>query len=128
MSLRGWQVKAIKARQVSLHEAYAYIKGGEVYLRGLSLTPIVGLNDFERETAHQDIKLLLHRGEIDRMFAVLGRKGEGVTLIPSKLFSDRGLIKITLNVARGKKKHDKRQSIKERELERESRTEGQKYF
>ena len=117
--LRGWQVKSIKAGQVSLHDAYCYIVNSELFLRGLQITPWKGMSDLERKKAGTDIKLLARKGEILKLAGQLGKKGEGATIVPSRIALDHGLVKIEINLVKGKRQFDKRQKIKEREQVRE---------
>ena len=114
--LAGTEVKSIRLRRVSIQEAYARIKEGEVYIIGMSISPYEMGNRYNHEPL-RDRKLLLHKQEIKRLTGKL--KERGFTLIPLKLYFKNGKVKILLGLGRGKTKYDKRKSIQKRESERE---------
>lgn len=113
MVLKGWQVKSIKANQVSLTDAFAYFNKGEIFLKGAQITPWKTMGDFEKKTASNDIKLLLNKQEIEKLASKLSTPG--ITLVPLKILQERGLLKVDLGLARGKRDYDKRSKIKERD-------------
>jgi SsrA-binding protein len=115
--LTGTEIKSIRAGKVSLAEAYARIERGEAWLIGAHIAPWPGA-DRENHEPRRDRKLLLHRHEID---VLLGRtKAKGLTLVPMRLYiGRRGRAKLELGLARGRKLHDKRRAIAEREMRRE---------
>jgi SsrA-binding protein len=115
--LTGTEIKSARSGKVNLAEAYARIEHGEAWLIGAHIAPWPGA-DRENHEPRRDRKLLLHRSEID---ALQGRtRSKGLTLVPLRLYiTRRGLAKLELGLARGKKLYDKRRAIAEREMRRE---------
>ena len=122
IELAGHEVKAVRAGHGSLAGAYVTIRGGiglspQAYLRGATISPYqVGNTPKEYEPA-RDRRLLLSRRELDRLAGASAR--QGLTLMPLQLYSKGRHLKLSLALARGKKKHDKRETLKRREAERE---------
>lgn len=116
--LTGTEIKSIRAGKVNLAEAYARIEHGEGWLVGAHIAPWPGADRVNHEP-RRDRKLLLHRHEID---VLLGRtRAKGLTLIPLRLYlTRRGLAKLELGLGRGKKLHDKRRAIAERDARRDT--------
>lgn len=116
MVLLGSEVKSLRAGQAQLKDSYADIRGGEVWLESAHISPYKfaegGGHDPERPR-----KLLMHRREIDRLFGRI--REEGLTLVPTQIYFTDGTAKIELGLGKGKKRHDKRQSIVERQQKRE---------
>jgi SsrA-binding protein len=114
--LVGSEVKSLRAGNVQLKDSYASIRGGEVWLESVHIAPYSfaehGGHDPERPR-----KLLLHRREIDRLFGRI--REEGLTLVPLSLYFTEGKAKVELGLAKGKRPHDKRRSIVERQQKRE---------
>jgi len=124
VSLLGSEVKSIREGRISLKESYAEIKRGEVFLVNCHISPYEAANRFNHEP-RRERKLLLHRREIKRLLGKI--KEKGLTLIPTKVFfSDKGKVKIELALAKGKKAFEKRETIRERDREREMRAELKK--
>jgi len=117
IALEGWEVKAIRAGRAHLNEAYVLIRGGELFLIGMHVTPLASASTHVRPDATRTRKLLLHRAEIDRLIGKVERAG--FTLVPLDLHYRNGRIKVTIALAKGKKLHDKRESTKARDWERE---------
>jgi SsrA-binding protein len=114
--LRGTEVKSLRASQVTFKDSYAEIRNGEAWLVGCHITPYSHGTDANHDP-DRPRKLLLHRREINRL---LGKVAErGLTLIPLRLYFKHGRAKLELGLARGKKLHDKRQAIRERDARRE---------
>lgn len=115
--LQGTEVKSIREGRVNLQDSYASVKGAEVFLHHCHITPYSHGNIMNHEPLRTR-KLLLHRKEINKL---LGKtQQQGLTLIPLRIyFSKRGLAKVELGLAKGKKQHDRRESIKTREAGRE---------
>ncbi|WKK83256.2 SsrA-binding protein SmpB [Marivirga arenosa] len=115
--LQGTEIKAIRLNKVSLQEAYCYIHRGEVFVKGMH----IGLYELGTHYNHEEKrerKLLLKKQEIEKLKKRMEEKG--LTLIPTKLYiNSRGLAKIEIALAKGKKLHDKRDSIKEKDVKRE---------
>lgn len=128
LALKGWQVKSIKARNVSLNESFAYIHKGEAFIKGMHVSPWKTMGEITQQDSLTEVKLLLHKSELEKIAAKLEQKG--LTLIPLKLFVERGLVKAEIALAKGKQLHDKRSVIKEREQVREIERDlkGQKFF
>jgi SsrA-binding protein len=117
LALTGTEVKSLRAGRVSLGEAYARVEGGEVWLHHLHIPPYEAGNVFNHEPLRRR-KLLLHRSQIRRLAGKATQKG--YTLIPLRLYFARGLAKVELALARGKKLYDKRAAIGEREARRQA--------
>lgn len=114
--LTGTEVKSIRMGKVNIKESYAQVKDGEVFISGMHISPYEMGNRFNRDPLRVR-KLLLHKREINRLIGYIQQKG--LTLVPLKVYiSPKGLVKIELGVARGKKIHDKRDSIAKRDSER----------
>lgn len=115
--LQGWEVKAMRAGKCNLSDAYVTVKDGEVYLFGCQIQPLQTASTHINPDPLRTRKLLLHDREISRIQGSVTREGE--TCIPLKLFWKHGLAKCEIALATGKKLHDKRDSEKERDWQRE---------
>ena len=115
--LQGTEVKSLRDGRVNLQDSYASVKGSEVFLHHCHISPYSHGNIMNHDPLRTR-KLLLHRKEINKL---LGKtQQQGLTLIPLRIyFSKRGLAKVELGLAKGKKQHDRRESIKTREASRE---------
>jgi SsrA-binding protein len=119
--LRGTEVKSLREAQVNFKDSYATIDDGEAWLVGCHISPYHHGSDANHHPDRRR-KLLLHKREISRL---LGKVAErGLTLVPLRLYFKEGRAKIELGLARGKKLHDKRASIRERESRREMEKES----
>jgi len=117
MVLLGPEVKSLREGRGNLSDSYARVKAGEVFLYNMHITPYPYAHYQELDPLRTR-KLLLNRREIKRLIGKTEEKG--YTMIPTKVyFNDKGRAKIELALARGKKKHDKRRALKEKELKRE---------
>jgi SsrA-binding protein len=115
--LSGTEVKSLREGRATINEAYAGEIGGELYLFNAYIPEFHGGNRFNHET-RRPRKLLLRKREVDRLSGAIRR--EGMTLVPLQLyFTPRGWAKVELGLARGRKAHDKRALIKERDWQRE---------
>lgn len=116
LALLGTEIKSIRAGRTNLREGYAKIERGEAWLRGVHIAPWThtGLANHEPTRPR---KLLLHRAEIALLESEVKQKG--YTLVPLRLYVKHGIAKLELGLAKGKRKYDKRQAIKERETARE---------
>ncbi len=115
--LLGPEVKALREGRASLVDSYAKIKGGEVYLYNMHISPYTHAGH-ERLDPRRPRKLLLTKREIKRLIGKTEEKG--YTLVPTKVyFSPRGWAKVELAIAKGKRKYDKRRALKEKQLRRE---------
>ena len=125
ISLLGSEVKSIRAGRISLKESYADIKNGEVFLVNCHISPYEAANRLNHPPLRER-KLLLHKREIKRLVGKI--KERGYTLIATKvLINDKRKIKVEIALAKGKKIHEKRNIIRERDLEREMQREMKKY-
>lgn len=111
--LQGYEVKPIKEAKCNITESHCYFQDGELFIKNLTLSESVD-GKIDRPK-----KLLLNRQELDKLVTKVEQKG--LTIIPTKLFlNDKGLIKLEIALARGKKLHDKREAIKKRDVERDN--------
>ena len=117
IALQGTEVKALRGGEGSIAESYAEVKGNQVWLVNSNIPEFSHGNRFNHESKRPR-KLLLHEREIARMHGAVERKG--MTLVPLALyFNSRGKVKVELALAKGKKTHDKRETIKERDWKRD---------
>lgn len=116
IALLGSEVKALRQGKANLKDSYGRLEGNEVWLWNAHISPYGPASQFGHEPTRTR-KLLLHRGEISRLNGKV--KERGLTLIPLRLYFKNGRAKVELGLARGKKQHDKREAIKEREVRRE---------
>ncbi len=117
IELEGWEVKAIRATRAQLKEAYVIVRNGEIFLIGAHISPLATVSTHFKPDPVRTRKLLLHKEEINRLIGSVERAG--YTLLPLDLHYKRGKIKLAVGLAKGKKQHDKRQSAKERDWQRE---------
>ncbi len=115
--LEGWEVKSIRAGRAQLKEAYVVVKGGELILIGAHISPLSTASTHVHADPTRTRKLLMHREEINRLVGKVERAG--YTLTPIDLHFKAGRIKLEIGLAKGKKQHDKRATIREREWDRE---------
>ena len=118
IELLGHEAKSIKMGRFDLSGSHAVIRGNEAYLVGSTIHPFQVKNTPDNYDPMRTRKLLLTRKEINYL---LGKLNEGLTIVPIKSYNKRGFVKIELGLGRGKKKADKRETIKKREAEREIR-------
>ncbi|HEY8493175.1 MAG TPA: SsrA-binding protein SmpB [Myxococcota bacterium] len=114
--LVGPEVKSLRQGKASLAEAYAVVRGGELWLVNAHVSPYEQAGR-ENPDPRRDRKLLAHRSEIARLAGQVAERG--LTLVPLALYFKNGRAKVELALARGKRRHDKRDAIREREQERE---------
>ncbi len=115
--LKGTEIKSIREGKVNLQDGYVYFANEEAFLKGVNISPFAQGTHYNHEAARER-KLLLKKNEIRKLKARTEEKG--LTIVPLRLFiNDRGYAKLEIAVARGKKLHDKRESIKEKEMKRE---------
>ncbi|HEY1884004.1 MAG TPA: SsrA-binding protein SmpB [Candidatus Cybelea sp.] len=114
--LNGSEVKSIRGGGASLTEAYARFRDGEAWLMGMHIPPYKQ-GSFSNSEPNRPRKLLLHKEEIARLQSRVGEKG--LTVVPLRLYFTRGIAKVMLGVARGKKLWDKRADAAKRDVERE---------
>jgi SsrA-binding protein len=118
--LEGWEAKAIRAGRVQLKEAYVIVTSGEIFLFGAHISPLLSASSHVTPQNIRTRKLLLHAEEIKKLISKVDRSG--YTLVPLNLHYLKGRIKCEIGLAKGKKQHDKRQTERERDWEREKNT------
>lgn len=116
LALVGTEVKSIRNGRANLKECYAEVRNGEIFIRGMHISPYEQGNIFNVDPL-RDRKLLLHKQEIGRLAGLVSR--EGLTLIPLSLYLKNGRVKVALGVCKGKKDYDKRNSLLEKAHNRE---------
>jgi SsrA-binding protein len=117
IALTGTEIKSLRAGQSNIADSYAGEKGGELWLYNAYIPEYLQANRFNHET-RRPRKLLLHKREISRLVGAVDK--EGMTIVPLKVFfNDKGRAKVEIAVARGKKLHDKRETSKARDWNRE---------
>lgn len=114
--LRGTEIKSIRARKVSLNDAHVRILNGEAQLINMHIAPYEQGNRFNHDPTRTR-KLLLHRSQIDNLVGLTQR--QGYTIVPLKLYIKNGFAKILIGLGRGKKQHDKRHDLKEKQMKRD---------
>ncbi|MCY4273811.1 MAG: SsrA-binding protein SmpB [Gammaproteobacteria bacterium] len=117
--LEGWEVKSLRANRAQLSESYVTIFMGEVLLVGAHISPMTSTSTHINPNPTRRRKLLLHAKEISKLIGLTERSG--YTIVPLKLYWVRGRAKLKIALAKGKKQHDKRQTIKQREWDRQKR-------
>ncbi|MFD2034707.1 SsrA-binding protein SmpB [Belliella marina] len=115
--LRGTEIKSIREGKVSLTEAYCFFRSGELYIKQMHIAPYSMAASYNHD-AVRERKLLLSKKELDKLETKFAEKG--LSIIPVRIFiNDKGLAKMEIALGRGKKLHDKRNDIKEKDLKRE---------
>ena len=117
IALQGWEVKSLRAGRAQLKEAYVTIKDGEAWLLGAHISPLPTASTHIHPDPRRTRKLLLHRHELARLIGAVERKG--YTLVPVSMYWKRGLAKVSIGLAKGKKQYDKRAVERERDWQRE---------
>jgi len=116
VELFGTEVKSIRAGNINLKEAFCMVKDGELFARGMHISPYEKGNIFNRDPMRPK-RLLMHKREINRLYGRI--KQDGLALIPLSVYFKNSRVKIELGLARGKKLHDKRETAAEKSSERE---------
>jgi SsrA-binding protein len=117
IALQGWELKSIRAGRMNMGDAYAIVKGGEIFLFGSQITPLSQASTHVVADDRRTRKLLMHRHEIDKLVGYVER--EGYTLIPTAVYWKGNKVKLELALAKGKQDHDKRQASKDRDWQRD---------
>lgn len=113
----GTEIKSIREGKVNLQDGYCYFNNGECFVKGITITAYAQGTHYNHEAARER-KLLLKKSELKKLESKVEEKG--LTLVPTRLFiNDRGLVKMEIALGKGKKLHDKRESIKDRDIKRE---------
>ncbi len=117
IALQGWEVKSLRAGRAQLTEAYVIVREGEAFLLGGHINPLPAASTHVLVEPQRTRKLLLHRRELDRLIGAVERRG--YALVPLRMYWERGLAKLEIGLAKGKKAHDKRATERERDWQRE---------
>lgn len=117
LALDGWEVKALREGRVQFADSYVLLKDNEAWLFGCQINPLPTVSTHVTPDPTRTRKLLLHRGEIDRLVGAVDRKG--YTVIPTAMYWSRGRAKVEIGLAKGKREHDKRRTQKDRDWERQ---------
>lgn len=117
IQLTGTEIKSIRMGRVNLRDGYALIRKEEAWLMNVHIAPYQASSQYFNHEPKRDRKLLLHKKEIRRLIGQLEQKG--LTLVPLKLYFKGSLVKVALGLGKGKKLHDKRETVKRRDDQRE---------
>jgi SsrA-binding protein len=117
IALLGWEVKSMRDAKANLKESYAVFRNDELWLMGAHITPLTSASTHVEANPVRMRKLLLHRRELDRLRGTVER--DGYTLVPLAMNWVKGRAKVTLGLAKGKNSRDKRDSIKDRDWQRQ---------
>jgi SsrA-binding protein len=117
LALEGWEVKSLRAGRVQMVDSYILLKDGEAFLFGALITPLPTASTHIHPDPTRTRKLLLHRDQIDKLVGAVERKG--YSLIPTAMYWRKGRAKLEIALAKGKKEHDKRAAIKDRDWKRD---------
>jgi len=117
IALEGWEVKALREGRVQFADSYVLLKDNEAYLFGCQINPLSTVSTHITPDKVRTRKLLLHRRQLDALFAAVDRKG--YTVVPTAMYWSHGKVKVEVGMARGKKQHDKRKAEKDRDWERQ---------
>lgn len=117
LALEGWEVKSLREGRAQITEAYVHVRNGEAWLLGAQISPLNTVSTHITPDPTRTRKLLLHRGELDRLIGAVERKG--YTLVPLNLHWSKGRAKVDIGLAKGKKAHDKRAAVKDRDWKRQ---------
>lgn len=115
--LTGWEIKSIRAGQVQLSDGYVVIRDGELHLIGCRINALASASTHVKAEPDRTKKLLMHKAEIRRLIGKVEQKG--FTLVPTRLYYKGGRVKVEIALAKGKAQHDKRNTEKKRDWERE---------
>ena len=116
LSLRGTEVKSIRAGRVNLKESYCMIRGGEIFAEGMHISQYEQGNQFNHDPLRPK-KLLMHKGEIRKLAGLVSR--QSFALVPLKVYEKDGHMKLELGLCKGKRLHDKRDAAADRDAQRE---------
>jgi len=116
IALQGTEVKSMRAGKVNLKDSYAKVEGGEIFLYNMHVNPYEQASSFNHDPLRPR-KLLMHRREINRLIGYVQEKG--YTLVPLSVYLRKGMVKVELALAKGKKFFDKRRTLAEKDAKRE---------
>ena len=121
IALDGGEVKSIKSGNVSLKDAYCSVNNAEVFIKGMHVAVYDRGGAFNVKDSRRDRRLLLHKSEIRKLIGKVNEKG--YTLVPLTIYLKQALIKIEIGLCKGKHTYDKKQTVKERDLDKAARRE-----
>ncbi len=121
IKLVGSEVKSMRAGEVNIAEAFAYLKSGELFAKNIKVTKYKSSHAMEKHDDNREKKLLLNRREIQKIEKLL--QAPGTTIIPLEIFTYRNLIKVKIGVCKGKKLWNKKEDIKRRDIDRDTKRE-----
>jgi SsrA-binding protein len=114
--LTGWEIKSLRAGKANISDSYVILKNGEAWLLGSDIVPLHSASTHVTTDSQRTRKLLLHKKEINKLIGAKER--QGYTIVALKMYWKEHLVKISIAIGKGKKEHDKRQTIKDREWQR----------
>ena len=117
IALEGWEVKAMREGRVQFTDSYVLLKDNEAFLFGCRVNPLPTVSTHITPDPVRTRKLLLHRRELDQLIGAVDRRG--YTVIPTAMYWSRGKVKVEIGLAKGKRQHDKRKVVKDRDWERQ---------
>ena len=117
IALLGWEVKSLRAGRAQITESYIVIKNGEAWLLGAHITPLPTASTHINPDPTRTRKLLLHHSELNKLIGAVERKG--YTLVALAMYWKRGLVKLEIGLAKGKKQYDKRADLRAKDWQRE---------
>lgn len=117
VALQGWEVKSLRGGRAQLKESYVIVMDGELFLIGAHFSPLQSASSHINPDPTRRRKLLLHKKEIDKLIGA--RERAGYTIVPLALYWKSGRVKLKIALAKGKKQHDKRHAVKQREWDRD---------
>ncbi|RCU48922.1 MULTISPECIES: SsrA-binding protein SmpB [Corallincola] len=117
LCLQGWEVKSLRQGKANIAEAYIYLKDGEAFLSGATFTPLQAASTHVIADPTRTRKLLLNRRQLDNLFGRVNR--EGFTILPLALYWKQAWVKLEIGVGKGKKQHDKRADVKNKDWSRQ---------
>ncbi len=123
--LHGTEVKSLRAGRCNLKDSYVSIDKGEAFILGMHISPYEQGNIFNKDPLRPK-KLLLHKQEINKLLGAISK--DGLTIVPLKVYFVKSYVKVDIGLARGKKLHDKRNSIAEKDMKREAQREFKQSF
>lgn len=117
LALEGWEVKSLRAGKINLSDAHVIIKYGEAFLLGAQINPLITASTHSIPDPTRTRKLLLNKKELNQLIGSVER--QGYTIVPLSLYWKKNKVKMKIALAKGKKEHDKRDTIKDREWQRD---------
>jgi len=115
--LEGWEVKSLRAGRIQINEGFVMLSHGEAFLHGVMITPLITASTHIHPEQKRTRKLLLNRRELNKLLGLVEQKG--FTLIPTAMYWKKNKVKCEVGLAKGKKDHDKRATLKDRDWQRQ---------